>query len=269
MTAKIDQAWEILKGEGLQALGRELQRFFQRRIMAAMAWSRGVFQIQVESRVARFEIRSYGEALNWIRTYQTEEICLRHLIGRLRSADVFWDIGAYHGLYAILAAQFCRKVIAFEPYSQNARRIIMNTRLNGCQDRVRVLRIALSDREGPGFFDLRGGERAFMMGHVASPSDFPLRVQTAPGDALVLRGIPPPDVVKIDVEGHECSVLNGMRQILGKHVRQLICEVHASALARHNQLGCVERILREAGFEVTRLYERRTEYFVWAEKRPG
>ncbi len=153
MTAKIDQAWEILKGEGLQALGRELQRFFQRRIMAAMAWSRGAFQIQVESRVARFEIRSYGEALNWIRTYQTEEICLRHLIGRLRSADVFWDIGAYHGLYAILAAQFCRKVIAFEPYSQNARRIIMNTRLNGCQDRVRVLRIALSDREGPGFFD--------------------------------------------------------------------------------------------------------------------
>jgi len=260
---------EILRYEGLHALPGELPRFIGRRIRAVIAWARGSYAVYLDQAAAHFEIQSYGEALNWIRTYQTEAPCLRRLMSRLRHTDVFWDIGAYHGLYAIFAAQVCQAVIAFEPYPPNARRIAVNCRLNRCEDRIRILELALSDRKGIASLDLRGGERAFMMGHVVPASERLGLILTAPGDTLPHHGIPPPDVVKIDVEGHECEVLAGMRELLRQHVRWLICEVHASALASCGQLGCVERILGELGFRTRRVHTRRTEYFLEAEKDAG
>ncbi|MDW8064514.1 MAG: FkbM family methyltransferase [Anaerolineae bacterium] len=187
---------------------------------------------------------------------------MRHL----RSTDTFWDVGAYHGLYSLFAARACSQVVAFEPYPPNAQRILANAARNPHADRIRVLELALSDRQEVVAFNLRGGERAFMMGHVDPGSTSPLRVLAVPGDALIARGIPSPDVVKIGVEGHECEGLAGMQQILRTSVRQLICEVHASALARRNQSGCVERFLEGLGFRAFLLQSRRAEYFIGADR---
>ncbi|MCS6964863.1 MAG: FkbM family methyltransferase [Thermoflexus sp.] len=266
MRDRICDLWQILRAKGLPALSGEIRRFVERRIRAVIAWRRRTYAVDLDGIRARCEIRSYAEALNMIRTYQTEAPCLRHLVRHLRSTDTFWDVGAYYGLYSLLAAQICRQVVAFEPYPPNAQRILANAARNLYADRIRVLELALSDRQDVVSFDLRGGERAFMMGHVDPRSASPLRVLAVPGDALVAQGIPPPDVVKIDVEGHECEVLAGMQQILRTSVRQLICEVHASALARRNRSGCVERFLEGLGFRVLLLQSRRTEYFIWADR---
>lgn len=258
--------WEILRQEGPRSLGAELRRSVIRRAGAIAAWVRGELSFEGDPLIARFRIRSYGEALNLIRTYETERGCLRTLMRHLRNTDTFWDIGAYHGLYSILAAPLCQQVIAFEPYPPNAQRIAINSARNGLRDRVRVLEIALSDQEGIAGFDLRGGQRAFMMGSVVPGLTSGHAVLIAPGDLLISHGVPPPDVVKIDVEGHECRVLNGMRNLLRRHVRFLICEVHEAYLIRHGLAGCVEKLLDELGFKIACLDRRRTEYFLQAEK---
>ena len=54
-----------------------------------------------------------------------------------------------------------------------------------------------------------------------------IEVQTVAIDDLVRAGgLPTPDVVKIDVEGAEIAVLEGMRETIDRHRPAIICELH-------------------------------------------
>ncbi|WP_376790242.1 FkbM family methyltransferase [Thermoflexus sp.] len=266
MGNKLTKAREVFQREGLRGFAREAFWFPYRRAISMLAAIRGQQRLRVGEVALLFHIQSYAEALHLIQTFQTENECLRYLANRLHEGDVFWDVGAYHGLYAMLAARLGGQVIAFEPYGPNAQRIQENARLNRCEDHIQVMTLALSDRYGIAFFDVQGGQRSFMMGHIADGPRSALNVRTAPGDSLVASGIAAPDVIKIDVEGHELHVLWGMRETLRHYVRAMICEVHADYLARHGMSGLVERFLQSLGFRVFRIRDRWTEYFLAAER---
>ena len=63
--------------------------------------------------------------------------------------DVLYDIGAGVGLLTVLAARHRGAiVVAFEPGYASFARLCDNVRLNGCQDTVIPLPLALSDKEG-------------------------------------------------------------------------------------------------------------------------
>jgi FkbM family methyltransferase len=269
MGDKLTKAREVFQMEGLRGFAREAFWFPYRRAISILAAIRGQQRLRVGKAALLFHIQSYSEALHLIQTFQTENECLRYLANRLYGGDVFWDVGAYHGLYAMLAARLGCKVIAFEPYEANAQRIQENARLNRCEDHIQVMTLALSDRHGMAPFDVRGGQQSFMMGHITDSPRSALNVRTVPGDSLVASGIPAPDVIKIDVEGHELHVLWGMRETLRHHVSALICEVHADYLVRHGMSGSVERFLQSLGFRVFRIRDRRTEYFLAAERVAG
>jgi Methyltransferase FkbM domain len=53
-----------------------------------------------------------------------------------------------------------------------------------------------------------------------------IRVPVTTLDAFIASGNPPPQLVKIDVEGGECEVLRGGSQLFGTHRPLLIVEVH-------------------------------------------
>ena len=64
-------------------------------------------------------------------------------------------------------------------------------------------------------------------------------------DGLLERGeLAPPDVVKIDVEGAELLVLEGMRRTLAAHRPALVVELHDTRSA-------FEAFLAEAGYRIT------------------
>jgi len=72
-------------------------------------------------------------------------------------------------------------------------------------------------------------------------------------DELLEQGtIEPPDLIKMDIEGAELSVLWGATRLLAEHRPSLIIETHTADLER----GCAE-LLVAAGYRVTIVGQRR------------
>lgn len=130
----------------------------------------------------------------------------------LRAGDLFLDVGANVGSYAILAAGVRgAEVIAFEPDPGAARLLARNVEINRLADRVRILRCAL----GP-----ETGEAAFTIGldtanKVVSPGEGNVRlVRQERLDDLI--GERRPVMMKVDVEGYEEEMLKGAAATLAR-----------------------------------------------------
>jgi FkbM family methyltransferase len=159
----------------------------------------------------------------------------------------FYDIGANIGLYTRFAVQRfgAKKVIAFEPMKKNIKQLRRNVGLRGVNSDVRVITCAVSDKNEKvklqvddvqsataSLNRVTGGEPAEGRANIG------LDAKTETVEARELdyifaeNDLPPPDVLKIDVEGAEMMVLDGAREILSEHQPHLIIETHGPDLAR-------------------------------------
>jgi FkbM family methyltransferase len=120
----------------------------------------------------------------------------------LRPGDVFVDVGANNGLYALLAAERGASVVAFEPNPTDFDRLQANFALNRLS--VQAIRAAVGAAEG----EVRMTSHLGPANHV-SPNG-PLTVTLTSLDATVETA----DLIKVDVEGFELSVLDGAANLL-------------------------------------------------------
>lgn len=173
----------------------------------------------------------------------------RGLLRALRGVGCFWDVGANVGEYVLKATeQGVPTVVAIEPSA-------------ACCERLRklstapvVIEAALSDNDGLATFSVSAGPVA-VSNHLARGTDQEgVGVRTARGDTLVAQGIPAPDVVKIDVEGFEGEVLDGMPLLLLDPTLKTVClEVHFAQLHERglgDEPARIVKVLRAAGFRV-------------------
>jgi len=162
-------------------------------------------------------------------------------------SGVLWDIGANFGLHG-LTAKYLRphaRVVCFEPSEAMLARLRRNCALNRLE--VDILGIALSDRTGyqtlhigppgnPGMSTLSPWSAGSYAGECA--------VATACGDELVSQGTAPaPNVIKLDVEGHELSVLKGLARTLRQDSLHTV--IFEDSLGPDTP---VKEILRQSGF---------------------
>jgi FkbM family methyltransferase len=134
----------------------------------------------------------------------------------VKTGDTVYDIGANMGYVSLsLAKQVGSRgrVIAFEPVPRNIdllRTNIENNRLTNIQ----VLAVAASDRCGEAVIRIAENfSTASMTWHRNNPSAIELVIKTVTIDELVQAGdLCGPKFVKIDVEGAEGQVLQGMRR---------------------------------------------------------
>lgn len=151
----------------------------------------------------------------------------RWISTEVREGDVFYDVGANIGVYTLPAASRVGpggRVIAFEPHVANTASLLRNVAASGYADRVTVISTALDSSDG--FLPFRYGELASgtamsqldasldgdgeSWSHVAAELKHATTV-----DALISTGtIPDATHVKIDVDGNELRVLEGMRGLL-------------------------------------------------------
>jgi FkbM family methyltransferase len=160
---------------------------------------------------------------------------VRWIESLFRGGDVFYDIGANVGAYALLAARRHPgvRVVAFEPSFASYAQLCRNVVLNRCEATVITLPIALSDDTGLASFhyhDLRAGSALHSLTSNGAAVDAGVASQTIMRwrlDDLIARlGLPRPVHVKVDVDGHELAVLRGAERTLeDPGVRSVLVEV--------------------------------------------
>jgi FkbM family methyltransferase len=145
------------------------------------------------------------------------------LHGLARKARVFVDVGAYSGIYTVLActANPGLAAVAFEPNPGKMPQLRANVAANRLEERVSLVQKALGDRPGKGVLVIPCDDsQASLIAPGAGVRTVGIEVTT--GDTA-LRGMPI-DLVKIDVEGMETAVLAGMREILAGCQPDVIAE---------------------------------------------
>ncbi len=148
----------------------------------------------------------------------------------LAPGAIFYDLGAYVGYWSLIASRLVGTggtVIAFEPVPENLRVLRLHLQLNGVSN-VTVVSKAVYDRSGA--VKMAGsGTRANLFAHVSAEGELP--VQAVALDDLVFgEQLPPPQVIKMDVEGSETHALRGALRTLMEHRPVLFLSTHSEAL---------------------------------------
>ena len=144
-----------------------------------------------------------------------------------RPGGVFYDIGANAGIVAIdVAAHFGGRVpvVAFEPLPSLASHVALSARLSGLENCVTVFDVMLGEK--PGEATLYLTPTLSMTSAVSRGNhESTLTRQVVRLDDLVDSGvIPPPDAMKVDVEGSELGVFRGATKVLRAHRPTILFE---------------------------------------------
>ena len=169
--------------------------------------------------------------------FHHEERVIRALLSDVRATDTFWDVGAQFGAFTCFVGRTLTggEVVAFEPGEHKAERLARNAHRNGAD--ATIVRHALSDTSEDVGFNLTEG---------CFDADAGTAVPVVTATELIESGrVPPPDVVKIDVEGAEGRVLRGMGPAL-ESTRVVYCELH-------DDTGEIRGLLEGAGMTCERL----------------
>lgn len=145
----------------------------------------------------------------------------KHL--NVQANQVFWDVGAHIGRYALHMAQVegC-KVYAFEPNPQNFMALQAGIEANNLSN-VTAFNMAAWNSETT--LDLNWGVHSGTHSIKKNVGRGSVRVSAKPLDDLLRRGqVDPPDWIKIDVEGVEEEVIEGLRETIVKYRPRIIFE---------------------------------------------
>lgn len=174
----------------------------------------------------RFICHSQKEKNRAERLLDKEKGTIAWLARELKPDDVFYDIGANIGVYTIFAAHRIGAqggVVSFEPHIPNAASLIQNIFLNGQQSKVQLVSAALTNSPSYRPFNYQSLEAASSTSQYGGNSYegdvfSPVFVEIKHGcaiDGLIAAGvIRKPNLVKIDVDGLDYEVLEGMRDLL-------------------------------------------------------
>jgi FkbM family methyltransferase len=178
-----------------------------------------------------------------------------------RQSEVILDIGANTGVYTLIAcaANPKCKVIALEPVPRVFDRLQKNVAMNNLEDRVEARKEAVSNFVGSAqlavpdedcpvmsSLDLDDYVRMYQLKHLGL-----IDVPVTTIDNICDR-TPTVNLVKIDVQGSEHLVIQGMQEVLTRAKPALIVDYHQSC-----PRGAIESVLAEFGYLYFRVQEGR------------
>lgn len=138
-------------------------------------------------------------------------------INSFKENKVFFDIGANIGVFSIYSAlKKNSQVYAFEPEPNSFIELFKTIELNNCN--VTPMLIPLNNLNEVNFFNLKNEFTPGKSGHNFGNRDIKKKNFGMTGfkldDMVFNQKIPIPDYIKIDVDGLEDNVLDGMKKVL-------------------------------------------------------
>lgn len=159
------------------------------------------------------------------------------------TGDVFLDVGAYSGIYALAAAAFSKslRVVAFEPSTITFGRLAQNVLLNSFDRTILPVNLAAGEARHATVFPHRFGIYSLCSGEndATTSPDHTQPTCVIPLDTLAANNNDPylnskafslwpyrrVRAMKIDVEGAEQRVLDGAHGLIANHRPVIIAEV--------------------------------------------
>lgn len=158
------------------------------------------------------------------------------------------DVGANCGYYTLLLADLVGKtgrVLAVEPNPAVVQLLERSVEVNGFQNITEIAQRAAADRTGKRVSLFIPRERSMDASLVPAPRASDVPVQTVAVDEVTANWSRV-DFIKIDAEGAEESIWQGMRKTLERHPD--ICIVMELRCERYANPGAFLGVIRQAGF---------------------
>lgn len=161
----------------------------------------------------------------------------------LRPGDVFLDVGANVGTYSILAWSVGAHPHAFEP-GERYDDLVEQFRLNHVDGKTYQAAVGAT----PGTISFT--RQLDTVGRPSLPGEESVEVPLVTLDRLVPAEIPPPALIKIDVEGYESAVIAGAEQLLRRTPPlAVIMEVGQGTRFGFDDTSIAQAMVRDYGFE--------------------
>jgi len=206
--------------------------------------------------------------------YSTE-----YLRSFLREGDLAIDIGSNIGYYVLLESKYIKNgtIYAIEPIESNFNLLKMNLDLNGAIN-VRTFRYAISDkREKVKMYVCDKSNWASLYEHPMEQPKAEIEVEAMTLDDFVeeeMGGVMP-TFIRMDVEGGEYRIFNGMERVLenSDHLR-IFLELHPFLSEEDRVFDFLDRLeddfyLRKAFLEPPMHYYRNVRLITEIRKRLG
>jgi len=277
MRSKIREGLDILSEDGPISFIMEILSFLYGTIHYSIADS---YTLAISNTEVEFTAPNRTVVRRNKRRFESERQELTDMLEEIEHSDVFFDIGANTGLYTLFAAKRRQSadVVAFEPYPPNLRLLKRDIDRNALEN-IDVREVALSDSEGKVEFSQPDEEDAgYGSGSIESSTDNSstiVNVSARSGDELISQNeIPTPTIVKIDVEGAEPLVVDGMENALSHpDCRLVYCEIHQDDVECRpsitdfgTTLSDMKAHFEELGFEAEEIHTCGSEILLKAHK---
>jgi FkbM family methyltransferase len=169
------------------------------------------------------------------------------LIHFLENEDLFFDVGANIGTHTLLASGISHaRSVCFEPTPSTFEILTSNIKLNHLEESVICLQAGVGDQAGSIAFSTSADSET---NHVAYTSDDNAISVPLTTIDLAAKRYGAPVFVKIDVEGYESKVLEGMKSTLQDNkLKVMLVELNGSANAFGIDENDIHRQIVVAGF---------------------
>ena len=221
--------------------------------------SNGIIEIKHGEFLSKFHTSSKFEYYKIKIGSQFENVFFEKLFKIIKKGMTIYDIGGSVGIYTIPFANKVGsdgKVFVFEPTQKGCSSIESNLKLNNLQN-VTIYPYAVSDINSTSSFYIRPDKETHsLFEKTVAPSKIAahkeIKVKTFTIDYLIEKKLTsPPNIIKIDTEGAEIKILDGMTKIINS-LEYILIEIHKPALKLENIINpekIIENKLKKLGFK--------------------
>ncbi len=219
-------AYRPRKRGGRRFIGKPARKFY-RFLRAVGLGGRGMFILEVDGAAHPFTFNSRNTQYSSLFVpphdlgYEPEVCALIDLL--LNDQGTFFDVGAnwgYFCLYALSQRNFHGSVHAFEPFPPTFEDLDDIAHQSPFGIRFVTHRVALTDEDGTAPMTVADGLNSGLARLAATPIGNKV-VRTACLDTM---NLPRPDLIKIDVEGHEAAFMRGAQTTIAAARPHIIFE---------------------------------------------